>query len=100
MPDSCGRSRAPPGCRHRASWHCRCRCCALGAALARALPGLPRIEPAELRRLLEDKAFDIGAMQRELGVAPIALAEGLARSFAAQNDSGAPSRRIASASGV
>ncbi len=72
----------------------------VGAALARALPGLPRVQPAELRRLLEDKAFDIGAMRRELGVAPIGLAEGLARTFAAQNGSGAPSRRIASASGV
>ena len=69
-------------------------------ARAGAAVGLPRVQPAELRRLLEDKAFDIGPMRRELGVAPIGLAEGLARTFAAQNGSGAPSRRIASASGV
>jgi len=53
------------------------------ASLTRALPFLPRIEPAEIRRLLEDKAFDITEMRQVLGVAPISLREGLARTFAA-----------------
>ncbi len=51
-----------------------------GAWLTR-LPGLPRIGIAEIRRLLEDKAFDIAPMQRELGVSPRALAAGLALTF-------------------
>ncbi|WP_419729755.1 SDR family oxidoreductase [Lichenicola sp.] len=54
----------------------------LGALLARPIPGLPSIGPAEIRRLMEDKAFDIAPMRTELGVAPISLAEGLARTFA------------------
>jgi nucleoside-diphosphate-sugar epimerase len=45
------------------------------------LPGLPRIRPAEIRRLLEDKAFPIDAMREVLGVAPIGLEEGLGRTF-------------------
>jgi len=45
------------------------------------LPGLPRIRPGEVRRLLEDKAFPIDAMADALGVVPITLAEGLARTF-------------------
>lgn len=52
------------------------------APLTRLLPGLPRIRTAEIRRLLEDKAFDIGPLRRTLGVVPIPLAEGLARTFA------------------
>ena len=44
------------------------------------LPGLPRIRASEVRRLTEDKAFDITAM-RALGVVPIPLAEGLRRTF-------------------
>lgn len=43
---------------------------------------LPRIGAAEIRRLTEDKAFDIAAMRETLGVTPIPLAEGLARTFA------------------
>jgi nucleoside-diphosphate-sugar epimerase len=46
------------------------------------LPGLPTIRPAEIRRLLEDKAFDITPMREVLGVAPVTLADGLARTFA------------------
>lgn len=53
------------------------------APLTRIVPGLPRIDPDEVRRLMEDKAFDIGPMRRTLGVTPIPLAEGLARTFAA-----------------
>jgi uncharacterized protein YbjT (DUF2867 family) len=44
-----------------------------------ALPGLPRVRDAELRRLGEDKAFDIGPMRATLGVEPIPLAVGLER---------------------
>ncbi len=47
------------------------------AALARAVPGLPGIGPAEIRRLLEDKAFDIAPMRAALGFEPISLAAGL-----------------------
>ena len=53
----------------------------LGARLAALVPGLPRVRPAEIRRLLEDKAFDIGPMRAELGFAPIALDEGLLLTF-------------------
>lgn len=49
--------------------------------LTRALPWLPRIRPDEIRRLTEDKAFDITAMREALGVSPLPLAEGLARTF-------------------
>ena len=58
------------------------------AGLARFLPGLPRVEGAEIRRLLEDKAFDITAMRAVLGVAPIPLREGLARTFAPDHGPG------------
>ncbi len=47
------------------------------ARLAPLIPGLPRVDRPELRRLLEDKAFDIGPMRRELGIEPIPLADGL-----------------------
>ncbi len=50
--------------------------------LTRALPFLPRIGADEIRRLTEDKAFDITAMRDLLGVHPIPLAEGLKRTFA------------------
>jgi nucleoside-diphosphate-sugar epimerase len=45
------------------------------------LPGLPRVRGAEIRRLLEDKAFDIGPMRARLGVDPVGLEAGLARLF-------------------
>ncbi len=54
----------------------------LAAPLTR-LPGLPRVRPAEIRRLLEDKAFDIGPMQARLDVDPIPLAAGLQQTFGA-----------------
>lgn len=53
----------------------------MAASPLTALPGLPRIRADEIRRLLEDKAFPTEAMRQELGVAPIGLAEGLARTF-------------------
>jgi uncharacterized protein YbjT (DUF2867 family) len=52
------------------------------AAAARLVPGLPPVTPDELRRLLEDKAFDIAPMQRQLGIIPRPLADGLAEAFA------------------
>lgn len=45
------------------------------------LPGLPRIRPAEIRRLLEDKAFGIEAMRSRLGLDPIPLGVGLSLTF-------------------
>lgn len=45
------------------------------------LPGLPRIRPAEIRRLLEDKAFDTREMSRALDVVGRPLAVGLAETF-------------------
>lgn len=55
----------------------------LAAPLTRLVPFFPTIRAAEIRRLLEDKAFDITPMRDRLGIAPIPLAEGLARTFAA-----------------
>jgi uncharacterized protein YbjT (DUF2867 family) len=51
------------------------------AALTRIIPGFPTVTRAEVRRLLEDKAFDIGPMRAVLGFAPLSLAEGLALTF-------------------
>nr|WP_321984181.1 NAD(P)H-binding protein [uncultured Lichenicoccus sp.] len=48
------------------------------SVLTMALPGLPSIGPAEIRRLMEDKAFDIGPMRDLLGIEPISLEQGLA----------------------
>ncbi len=49
------------------------------AWLTRCVPGVPPIARDEVRRLLEDKAFDIGPMQVRLGVKPCTFEEGLAR---------------------
>ena len=57
-----------------------------GAILARAVPGLPRIRVAEIRRLLENKDFDPAPLIARLGVTPVSLESGLARSFAATQD--------------
>jgi uncharacterized protein YbjT (DUF2867 family) len=51
------------------------------ARVLRYLPFLPRIRPEEIRRLLEDKSFDVRPMIDTLGIEPISLAEGLARTF-------------------
>jgi uncharacterized protein YbjT (DUF2867 family) len=53
------------------------------APLSRLLPGLPLIREAELRRLSEDKAFDVRPMRERLGVVGATLEDGLARSFGA-----------------
>ncbi len=53
------------------------------AALPLANLLLPRhVGASEIRRLTEDKGFDTGPMQRELGFAPIPLDEGLKLTFA------------------
>ncbi len=57
---------------------------ALIAPLTGFLPGLPSIGSDEIRRLTEDKAFDIAPMIETLGVVPRPLAEGLAATFAAK----------------
>ena len=51
------------------------------AGVLRYIPMLPRIRPAEIRRLMEDKSFDVRPMIDTLGFEPIPLQEGLARTF-------------------
>ncbi len=58
--------------------------------LTRLLPGVPTVRRDEIRRLGEDKTFGIEAMRRYLGVEPIGLAEGLARTFAPELTARAP----------
>ncbi len=55
--------------------------------LARPIPRLPRIGPDEVRRLLEDKAFDVAPMREMLGVAAIHLDDGLALTFGSRGAS-------------
>jgi uncharacterized protein YbjT (DUF2867 family) len=52
------------------------------ASLSRCVPLLPTIRPAEIRRLTEDKAFDIAPMRALLRVEPVPLEIGLAQTFA------------------
>jgi hypothetical protein len=52
------------------------------AGLTRRIPGLPSIGADEIRRLTEDKAFDIAPMRDILRVLPIPLKGGLALTFA------------------
>lgn len=51
------------------------------AALGRLVPGLPRVTQAEIRRLVEDKDFDIGPARALLGFSPMPLDRGLALTF-------------------
>jgi uncharacterized protein YbjT (DUF2867 family) len=51
------------------------------APLTRIIPGLPRVSADEIRRLTEDKAFDIGPMRERLGVVGRPLEDGLALTF-------------------
>jgi nucleoside-diphosphate-sugar epimerase len=51
------------------------------ARLTRHIPALPTVRPEEIRRLMEDKAFDISEMRNTLRVEPLPLAEGLALTF-------------------
>jgi uncharacterized protein YbjT (DUF2867 family) len=52
-----------------------------GARITRHVRTLPTVQPEEIRRLTEDKAFSIGPMRAQLGVEPISLQEGLAITF-------------------
>ena len=56
------------------------------ARLTPLLPMLPTIRAAEIRRLTEDKNFDIGPMLEELDVQPVDIEEGLARSHLGNQD--------------
>ncbi|WP_270937111.1 SDR family oxidoreductase [Falsiroseomonas oryzae] len=53
------------------------------APLTRILPRIPTIRAAEVRRLLEDKAFDVGPMRERLGVVGRSLEDGLRLTFRA-----------------
>jgi len=53
------------------------------AQVTRFIPGIPSITGDEVRRLVEDKAFDIGPMRARLGVTPCTFEEGVARMLAA-----------------
>jgi nucleoside-diphosphate-sugar epimerase len=53
----------------------------MAAALFTRLPLLPTIQANEIRRLLEDKAFDTAPMRTTLGLDPIDLETGLALTF-------------------
>jgi nucleoside-diphosphate-sugar epimerase len=53
----------------------------LAARAARFVPGLPAVRPEEIRRLMENKSFDIGLMRSLLGVDPLSLEKGLALTF-------------------
>jgi nucleoside-diphosphate-sugar epimerase len=55
--------------------------------LTRHVTAIPTVQPAEIRRLTEDKAFDITQMRHLLGIEPISLAQGLAQTFAAYQES-------------
>lgn len=49
------------------------------AAFARNVPGLPSVTKSEVKRLLEDKNFDVSDMRDILRVSPIGLDDGLQR---------------------
>ncbi len=58
----------------------------LAARLTRRVTALPPVQPEEIRRLVEDKAFDIGPMRALLSVDPIPLAKGLALTLAPHHE--------------
>src|SRR5271169_3810288 len=45
----------------------------VAARLTKHVTALPTIQPEEIRRLFEDKAFDIAPMRALLGVEPVSL---------------------------
>ncbi len=49
------------------------------ARITRYIPKLPTIDPAEVKRLLEDKHFDTLEMQRNLGITPRSFETGMAQ---------------------
>jgi nucleoside-diphosphate-sugar epimerase len=59
----------------------------LAARLTRHVAALPTIQPEEIRRLVEDKAFDITKMRETLHVEPVSLKQGLALTFAPPQNS-------------
>ncbi len=75
------------GLRPRAVFPVPARLLMAAALLVRRIPWLPRIGPTEIRRLLEDKAFEIAPMRDILGVEPMMLRDGLAF-LSARVDSG------------
>jgi nucleoside-diphosphate-sugar epimerase len=56
------------------------------ARLTRHVRALPPVQPEEIRRLVEDKAFDIAEMRALLSVDPMPLAKGLALTFASHHE--------------
>lgn len=54
----------------------------IAALLTAVVPGVPTIRMSEIRRLSENKTFPIDEMRRRLGVDPMPIAAGLARTFA------------------
>lgn len=56
--------------------------------LLRLIPGLPPVGRDEIRRLLEDKDFDIGPARARLGFSPRPFEEGLAEMFGAARMTG------------
>jgi uncharacterized protein YbjT (DUF2867 family) len=58
----------------------------LAARLTRRVTALPPVQPEEIRRLVEDKAFDIAEMRSLLSVDPMPLAKGLALTFASHHE--------------
>jgi nucleoside-diphosphate-sugar epimerase len=56
------------------------------ARLTRHVTALPPVQPEEIRRLVEDKAFDISRMRALLAVDPIPLAKGLALTFVSHQE--------------
>jgi nucleoside-diphosphate-sugar epimerase len=59
----------------------------LAARATRHVTAIPTVQPAEIRRLVEDKAFDIAQMRHLLGVEPVSLSQGLALTFDAHHGS-------------
>ena len=51
------------------------------ATLLRYIPFIPPVRPEEIRRLMEDKSFDVQPMMDTLEFIPMPLDEGLARTF-------------------
>ena len=54
----------------------------VAARMTKHVAALPSVQPEEIRRLVEDKAFDIAPMRDLLGVQPVPLSQGLAWTFA------------------
>jgi nucleoside-diphosphate-sugar epimerase len=52
-----------------------------GALMLRLVPGLPVVRPEEIRRLMENKSFDIAPMRDLLSIDPLPLEKGLAQTF-------------------